>query len=72
MLQSLRDYPISAKCFERACQTQEMILGKDHVLTGTGYHVLAKAYTLQGEFDQALKAERIAHGIFDSKVRKTI
>ncbi|CAM0142559.1 Intracellular distribution of mitochondria [Umbelopsis sp. WA50703] len=68
MLQSLRDYPNSAKCFERACETQESILGKDHVLTGTGYHVLAKAYTLQGEFDKALKAERVAHSIFDSKL----
>ncbi|GAB5586112.1 Intracellular distribution of mitochondria [Umbelopsis nana] len=68
MLQSLRDYSTSAKCFERACQIQETILGKDHVLTGTGYHVLAKAYTLQGDFEKALNAERIAHEIFTSKL----
>lgn len=69
MLQSLRDYPTSAKCFERACKTQEIILGKDHVLTGTGYHVLAKAYTLQGEFEKALSAERVAHEVFTAKVK---
>ena len=50
MLQSLRDYALSTKFFERACTTQETILGKDHVITATGYHVLAKAYTLQGDF----------------------
>lgn len=69
MLQSLRDYPTSTKFFERACATQEEILGKDHVLTATGYHVLAKAYTLQGDFAKALNAERVAFGVFEKKVR---
>lgn len=68
MLQSLRDYPVSAKFFERACKTQEDILGQDHVLVATGYHVLAKAYTLQGDFTKALNAERVAFNVFDKKV----
>lgn len=68
MLQSLRDYPLSTQFFERACTTQETILGKDHVLTATGYHVLAKAYTLQGQFGKALEAERLAFGVFEKKV----
>ncbi|KAI8971247.1 clustered mitochondria-domain-containing protein [Pilobolus umbonatus] len=68
MLQSLRDYPISTKFFERACATQENVLGKDHVITATGYHVLAKAYTLEGNFPKALAAERIAYGVFDKKL----
>ncbi|KAI7900383.1 clustered mitochondria-domain-containing protein [Cokeromyces recurvatus] len=68
MLQSLRDYPNSTKFFERACNTHENILGKDHVLTATGYHVLAKAYTLEGNFPKALAAERIAYDIFEKKL----
>ncbi|KAG2213982.1 hypothetical protein INT47_001252 [Mucor saturninus] len=68
MLQSLRDYKTSTKFFERACNTHENILGKDHVLTATGYHVLAKAYTLEGEFPKALAAERIAFDVFDKKL----
>lgn len=68
MLQSLRDYPNSTKFFERACATQENILGKDHVLTATGYHVLAKAYTLEGNFPKALAAERAAFDVFNAKV----
>lgn len=68
MLQSLRDYPTSTKFFERACATQENVLGKDHVITATGYHVLAKAYTLEGNFPKALSAERIAFDVFDKKV----
>ena len=69
MLQSLRDYPTSTKFFERACTTQENVLGKDHVLTATGYHVLAKAYTLEGNFPKALAAERIAYDVFEKKVK---
>jgi protein TIF31 len=72
MLQSLRDYKASTKFFERACATQEDILGKDHVLTATGYHVLAKAYTLEGNFPKALAAERVAFDVFDKKVIRTI
>ncbi|KAI8074519.1 clustered mitochondria-domain-containing protein [Gongronella butleri] len=68
MLQSLRDYPTSTKFFERACNTQEAILGKDHVITATGYHVLAKAYTLEGDFNKALAAERVAYGVFEKKL----
>ncbi|KAI8359983.1 clustered mitochondria-domain-containing protein [Blakeslea trispora] len=68
MLQSLRDYPNSTKFFERACTTQENVLGKDHVLTATGYHVLAKAYTLEGNFPKALAAERIAYDVFEKKL----
>ena len=68
MLQSLRDYPTSTKFFERACATQENILGKEHVLTATGYHVLAKAYTLLGDFNKALNVERVAFGVFEKKV----
>ncbi|CAO3631081.1 unnamed protein product [Cunninghamella blakesleeana] len=68
MLQSLRDYKTSTQFFERACTTQENILGKEHVITATGYHVLAKAYTLQGNFNQALQAERIAYGVFEKKL----
>ncbi|OBZ85999.1 Clustered mitochondria [Choanephora cucurbitarum] len=68
MLQSLRDYPTSTKFFERACTTQENVLGKDHVLTATGYHVLAKAYTLEGNFPKALAAERIAYDVFEKKL----
>ncbi|CAO3629987.1 unnamed protein product [Cunninghamella echinulata] len=68
MLQSLRDYKTSTQFFERACTTQETILGKEHVITGTGYHVLAKAYTLQGDFNKALTAERAAYGIFEKKL----
>lgn len=68
MLQSLRDYPNSTKFFERACATQENILGKDHVLTATGYHVLAKAYTLEGNFPKALAAERVAFDVFNAKL----
>jgi protein TIF31 len=70
MLQSLRDYPTSTKFFERACATQEDVLGKDHVITATGYHVLAKAYTLEGNFPKALSAERIAFDVFDKKVKR--
>ncbi|KAI9497198.1 clustered mitochondria-domain-containing protein [Zychaea mexicana] len=68
MLQSLRDYPTSTKFFERACATQEEILGKEHVLTATGYHVLAKAYTLLGDFNKALNVERVAFGVFEKKL----
>lgn len=68
MLQSLRDYKTSTKFFERACATQEDILGKDHVLTATGYHVLAKAYTLEGDFPKALTAERVAFDVFNAKL----
>ncbi|KAI8337160.1 clustered mitochondria-domain-containing protein [Chlamydoabsidia padenii] len=68
MLQSLRDYKTSTKFFERACSTQENIFGKDHVLTASGYHVLAKAYTLLGDFNQALSAERLAYGVFEKKL----
>ncbi|ORX48226.1 hypothetical protein DM01DRAFT_1376834 [Hesseltinella vesiculosa] len=68
MLQSLRDYPNSTKFFERACATQEAILGKDHVITATGYRVLAKAYTLESDFNKALAAERIAYGVFEKKL----
>lgn len=68
MLQSLRDYKTSTKFFERACATHEDILGKEHVLTATGYHVLAKAYTLEGDFPKALAAERIAFDVFDKKL----
>ncbi|KAI9249451.1 clustered mitochondria-domain-containing protein [Phascolomyces articulosus] len=68
MLQSLRDYPTSTKFFERACATQESILGKEHVLTATGYHVLAKAYTLLGDFNKALNVERVAFGVFEKKL----
>ncbi|KAI8144263.1 clustered mitochondria-domain-containing protein [Fennellomyces sp. T-0311] len=68
MLQSLRDYPTSTKFFERACATQENILGKDHVLTATGYHVLAKAYTFLGDFNKALNVERTAFGVFEKKL----
>ena len=68
MLQSLRDYPTSTKFFERACETQETVLGKDHVITATGYHVLAKAYTLEGDFTKALAAEKIAYGVFEKKL----
>ncbi|KAG2225941.1 hypothetical protein INT45_006637 [Circinella minor] len=68
MLQSLRDYPTSTKFFERACATQENILGKEHVLTATGYHILAKAYTLLGDFNKALNVERVAFGVFEKKL----
>ncbi|KAI9487743.1 MAG: clustered mitochondria-domain-containing protein [Benjaminiella poitrasii] len=68
MLQSLRDYPNSTKFFERACATHEDVLGKEHVLTATGYHVLAKAYTLEGNFPKALAAERAAYDIFEKKL----
>ncbi|KAL0073572.1 clustered mitochondria-domain-containing protein [Phycomyces blakesleeanus] len=68
MLQSLRDYPTSAIFFERACATQENVLGKEHVVTATGYHVLAKAYTLQGDFAKALEAEKVAHAVFEAKL----
>ncbi|KAG0166155.1 Intracellular distribution of mitochondria [Apophysomyces sp. BC1034] len=68
MLQSLRDYATSTKFFERACTTQESILGKDHVITATGYHVLARAYTLEGDFAKALNAERVAYGVFEKKL----
>jgi hypothetical protein len=70
MLQSLRDYPVSTKFFERACATQENVLGKDHVITATGYHVLAKSYTLESDFPKALAAERIAYDVFSKKVKK--
>ncbi|KAI9254747.1 clustered mitochondria-domain-containing protein [Helicostylum pulchrum] len=68
MLQSLRDYKTSTQFFERACATQEAVLGKEHVLTATGYHVLAKAYTLEGSFPKALAAERIAFDVFNEKL----
>ncbi|KAI8393980.1 clustered mitochondria-domain-containing protein [Radiomyces spectabilis] len=68
MLQSLRDYTVSTVFFERACATQESILGKEHVITATGYHVLAKAYTLQGDFTKALNAERTAYNVFEKKL----
>lgn len=70
MLQSLRDYKTSTQFFKRACATQENIFGKDHVLTASGYHVLAKAYTLLGDFNEALSAERLAYGVFEKKVGK--
>ncbi|KAI8076797.1 clustered mitochondria-domain-containing protein [Halteromyces radiatus] len=70
MLQSLRDYKTSTKFFERACATQEYIFGKEHVLTASGYHVLAKSYTLLGDFSQALSAERLAYGVFEAKLGK--
>ncbi|KAI9314033.1 clustered mitochondria-domain-containing protein [Dichotomocladium elegans] len=68
VLQAVRDLPMSTKFFERACATQEDILGKDHVLTATGYHALARAYTFQGEFTKALEAERTAYGVFEKKL----
>lgn len=37
-------------------------------MTATGYHVLAKAYTLQGQFGKALEAERLAFGVFEKKL----
>ncbi|CAO3579582.1 unnamed protein product [Absidia cylindrospora] len=70
MLQSLRDYKTSTQFFKRACATQENIFGKDHVLTASGYHVLAKAYTLLGDFNEALSAERLAYGVFEKKLGK--
>ncbi|KAL7335666.1 Intracellular distribution of mitochondria [Mucor circinelloides] len=68
MLQSLRDYATSTKFFERACATTEEVLGKEHVLTATGYHVLARSYTLEGNFPKALAAERIAFDVFEKKL----
>ncbi|ORZ01071.1 clustered mitochondria-domain-containing protein [Syncephalastrum racemosum] len=68
MLQSLRDYKTSTLFFERACETQENIFGKEHVFTATGYHILAKAYTLQGDFKKALEAERIAFDVFSKEL----
>lgn len=68
MLQSLRDYATSTKLFERACATTEEVLGKEHVLTATGYHVLARSYTLEGNFPKALAAERIAFDVFEKKL----
>ncbi|KAI7871224.1 clustered mitochondria-domain-containing protein [Spinellus fusiger] len=68
MLQSLRDYKKSTLFFERASATQENVLGKEHVITATGYHVLAKAYTLQGDFTKALEAERVAYAVFEKKL----
>lgn len=70
MLQSLRDYKTSTLFFERACETQENIFGKEHAFTATGYHILAKAYTLQGDFKKALEAERVAFDVFSKEVRK--
>ncbi|KAG1469939.1 hypothetical protein G6F56_002970 [Rhizopus delemar] len=63
MLQSIRDCNTSTRFFERACATQEAILGKDHVITATGYHVLAKAYTLEGDFTKALATEKLAFSL---------
>ncbi|KAI8636869.1 clustered mitochondria-domain-containing protein [Parasitella parasitica] len=68
MLQSLRDYATSTRFFERACATTEQVLGKDHVLTATGYHVLARSYTLEGNFPKALAVERIAFDVFEKKL----
>ena len=68
MLQSLRDYTTSTRFFERACATTEEVLGKEHVLTATGYHVLARSYTLEGNFPKALAAERIAFNVFEKKL----
>lgn len=71
MLQSIRDCNTSTRFFERACATQEAILGKDHVITATGYHVLAKAYTLEGDFTKALATEKLAFSVFDKKVTQS-
>ena len=35
ILQSLKDHASSAKFFERACETQEAVFGKDHVITAS-------------------------------------
>ncbi|KAI9277772.1 clustered mitochondria-domain-containing protein [Sporodiniella umbellata] len=71
MLQSIRDCNTSTRFFERACATQEAVLGQDHVITATGYHVLAKAYTLEGDFAKALATEKIAFSVFEKKVNST-
>ncbi|KAI8987473.1 clustered mitochondria-domain-containing protein [Mycotypha africana] len=68
MLQTIRDYAKSTKFFERATKTHEAVFGKDHVLTATGYHILAKAYTLEAKFKEAAEAEKIAFEVFNEKL----
>ncbi|CAJ0760596.1 6420_t:CDS:2, partial [Entrophospora sp. SA101] len=64
MLQNLKDFGGSIRFFERAKETNETIFGKNNVLTGESYHLLAKALALSEDYKAALTAEKSAYNIF--------
>ncbi|CAB4399183.1 unnamed protein product [Rhizophagus irregularis] len=64
MLQNMRDFEGSVKFFERAKDTNEIIFGKNNVITGESYHLLAKALAFAEDFKAALIAEKSAYNIF--------
>jgi protein TIF31 len=52
--------------FERAKETNELIFGKNNVVTGESYHFLAKALALSEDYKAALIAEKSAYNIFNA------
>ncbi|CAG8630479.1 5293_t:CDS:10, partial [Racocetra fulgida] len=57
MLQNMKDYEGSIKFFERAKNTNEFVFGKNNVVTGESYHLLAKALAYAEDYKAALIAE---------------
>ncbi|CAG8475236.1 13960_t:CDS:10 [Gigaspora rosea] len=64
MLQNMKDYEGSIKFFERAKNTNEFVFGKNNVVTGESYHLLAKALAYAEDYKAALIAEKSAYHIF--------
>ncbi|TPX65936.1 hypothetical protein SpCBS45565_g04801 [Spizellomyces sp. 'palustris'] len=60
MLQQLGHISLSNAFYERARETHEILLGKDHHLTGASYDALVKGYVLASDFRKALGVQKLA------------
>ncbi|TPX33732.1 hypothetical protein SmJEL517_g03405 [Synchytrium microbalum] len=68
MLQKLKDYPLSNLFFERAAATNEVLLGRDTILTAVSYQSLTKSYFLMSDYRKALASERAAFNFYKEKL----
>ncbi|TPX36418.1 hypothetical protein SeLEV6574_g08056, partial [Synchytrium endobioticum] len=68
ILQKLKDLELSTCFFERACSTNEELLGRESILTAVSYQSLTKSYFLSGDYRKALASERAAFTFFKEKL----
>ncbi|RKP13274.1 clustered mitochondria-domain-containing protein, partial [Piptocephalis cylindrospora] len=68
VLQGLQDHSKALAMLQRAKDTQVRCLGPRQLQTANGYHALARAHALKGDFKEAMSMEREAASIYGETV----
>ncbi|KAJ3299983.1 Intracellular distribution of mitochondria [Borealophlyctis nickersoniae] len=68
MLQKLQDQPLSNTFHQRACEINENLLGKNHLITLSSYETLVRCYVMVGDFRKAMNAQRSAYHYYRSRL----